>query len=331
MTGMIRRNEFGIFLALLALVAIVAALNPQAFFQSYSLNLWLFSLSLIGLVAIGQTLVILTGGIDLGSGSLIALSGVVCALLVNYLGGGWTGVLGAYAITCCLGALIGLYHAFYITRLGVPPFIITLGTLIVARGVAELITRGRTISGMPLEFNLLGGSGSVHVPFLPFLPPAAVLFAIIAVAAALITSRTALGRRIYAVGGNPEAARLSGVNNARVIAFCYAASGFLGALAGVVYASNVTIGDPKAGFAYELTAIAAVVIGGASLMGGVGTVLGSVLGAAIMSLLPLGLTYLRFESWWQSIATGLVVVLAVTLDAYRRKRRMALGVRSQKE
>jgi len=122
-------------------------------------------------------------------------------------------------------------------------------------------------------------------------------------------------------GGNAEAARLSGVNVERVRAFCYAASGFTGALAGIIYASSVTIGDPKAGVAYELTAIAAVVVGGTSLAGGVGTIFGTVIGAAIMSLLPLGLTYLKVESWWQSIAIGLVVVLAVTLDSLRRKRR----------
>lgn len=319
------RPEYGIFLALLVMVAIVVALNPKAFFQSYSLNLWLFSLSLYGILAIGEMLVVLTGGIDLSPGSLIALTGVLSALTVKALVAAGMGPAPAVALsvagTLAAGALIGLGHAFYINRLGVPPFIITLGTLIIARGVAELITRGSTISGLPEEFNAIGANGSAHVPGLPFLPVAGVIFAVMAVAAHVLAQRTWLGRQIYAVGGNAEAARLSGVNVEGVRAFCYAASAAAASLAGILYASSVTIGDPKAGLAYELTAIAAVVIGGTSLMGGVGTVPGTVLGAAIMSLLPLGLTYIRVEAWWQSISTGAVVVLAVTVDSLRRRRR----------
>lgn len=322
---MTRRTEFGIFLALVVMVVVVAALNPRAFFQTYSLNLWVFSLSLYGLLAIGEMFVVLTGGIDLAPGSIIALTGVVCALTVKALaaaglGPGLAVALGVGA-TLVLGVLIGLYHAFYINRMAVPPFIITLGTLIIARGVAELMTHGSTISGLPEQFTVIGANGSAHVPGFPFLPYAGVLFIVFAVAAYLVTEKTSLGRQVYAVGGNVEAARLSGVNIERIRAFCYGTSAFTAALAGVLYASSVTIGDPKAGSSYELTAIAAVVIGGTSLMGGVGTIIGTVLGAAIMSLLPLGLTYLGVESWWQSISTGAVVVLAVTIDSVRRIRR----------
>ncbi len=329
------RPESGIFAALVVMVAVVAALNPAAFFQAYSLNLWLFSLSLYGILAIGEMFVVLTGGIDLSPGSLIALTGVLSALVVKALVEAGVGPVPAVGIsvaaTLLAGVLIGLAHAFYINRLGVPPFIITLGTLIIARGVAELITRGSTISRLPEEFNAIGANGSAHVPGLPFLPAAGVLFAVIAVAAHLLAQKTRLGRQIYAVGGNAEAARLSGVNVEGVRAFCYAASAAAAALAGILYASSVTIGDPKAGLAYELTAIAAVVIGGTSLMGGVGTVPGTVLGAAIMSLLPLGLTYIRVEAWWQSISTGVVVVLAVTVDSMRRRRRERSPGRSGQE
>lgn len=323
MKALLRRNEFGIFVALVVMVAAVAALNPKAFFQTYSVNLWIFSFSLIGLLAIGETFVILTGGIDLAPGSLIALTGVTAAMLTNSFAGlgPWNAIALSSVLTLLLGVAIGLYHSFYINRLGVPPFIITLGTLIITRGVAELMTHGSTVTGMPPEFTVLGSSGSGSVPGLPFLPIAGVIFAAVAVAAHFISHRTSLGRHIYAVGGNLQAAHLSGVNVAGVRAFCYAASGFLAAAAGIIYASNVNSGDPKAGFSYELTAIAAVVIGGTSLSGGLGTTTGTVLGAAIMGLLPLGLTFIGVESWWQSITTGVVVVLAVTLDSVRRIRR----------
>lgn len=320
-----QHNELNVFLALLLMMGIVAFIKPNVFFQAYSLNLWVFSLSLFGLLAIGETFVVLTGGIDLSPGSMIALTGVICALLVKWL---WLGVgmdpllasSAAIALTLILGIAIGLFHAFYINRLRVPPFIITLGTLIIARGVAELITHGSTISGLPDSFKAIGANGSAFVLF-RWLPLAGVIFAVFAIVAHQIMSRSKLGRHIYAVGGNEEAARLSGVNVEGVRAFCYAASAFMAALGGILYASSVTIGDPKAGSAYELTAIAAVVIGGTSLMGGVGTMMGTVLGAAIMSLLPLGLTYLGVQSWWQSISTGIVVVLAVTLDSLRTMQR----------
>ena len=323
MKGLVRRNEFGIFIALLVMIAVVAALNPRAFFQAYSINLWVFGFSLIGLLAIGETFVILTGGIDLAPGSLIALTGVAAAMLTNAFGGmnPWLAIGLSTAITLVLGVIVGFYHSFYINRLGVPPFIITLGTLIIARGVAELMTHGSTVTGMPGQFTAIGSSGSGSVPGLPFLPIAGVVFAVVAIAAHYISVRTSLGRHIYAVGGNLQAAHLSGVNVAGVRAFCYAASGLLAAVVGVIYASNVNSGDPKAGFSYEMTAIAAVVIGGTSLAGGVGTIVGTVLGAAIMGLLPLGLTFIGVESWWQSITTGVVVVLAVTLDSLRRIRR----------
>ncbi|MCC6483952.1 MAG: ABC transporter permease [Armatimonadetes bacterium] len=321
------RAESGIFVALVVAMVAVAVLNPAAFFQTYSANLWLFSLSLIGLLAIGETFVILTGGIDLAPGSIIALAGVLDALLVQKLApvmGDVPAVVLAIALTLAAGVGIGLYHSFYINRLGVPPFIITLGTLIIARGLAEYITHGSIISGLPEAFNAIGASGNAHVRFLPFLPVAGVLFVALAIVAHLIAHHTALGRRIYAVGGNVEAARLAGVNVEGVRAFCYSASAACAALAGVIIASGVTIGDPKAGVAYELTAIAAVVIGGISLTGGVGTILGAVIGAGLMSLLPLGLTFIGVESWWQSMSTGFVVVLAVTLDSVRRRRRERL-------
>ncbi len=252
MKTLIKRNEFGIFVALLVMAAIVAALNPQAFFQMYSLNLWMFSLSLIGLLAIGETFVILTGGIDLAPGSIIALTSVVSALMVKAFAHSFAGlgygdsaaVALSVFLTLVLGIFIGLFHAFYINRLGVPPFIITLGTLIIARGIAELITHGSTISGLPDPFTVIGANGSSHFPGLPFMPIAGVIFVVLAVAAHFVTQRTALGRQVYAVGGNAEAARLSGVNVERVKAFCYAISACMGALAGVIYASSVTIGAP---------------------------------------------------------------------------------------
>ncbi|MEI6915264.1 MAG: ABC transporter permease [Armatimonadota bacterium] len=333
LTRAARSNEFGIFVALIVLFTAVAIRNPSIL-KPYSLNLWIFSFSLFGIIAIGETLVVLTGGIDLSPGSLIALMGVLFALLVQMLGGGngtdaikglgwspWLAISAGVVIILCFGLLVGLFHAFYINKLAVPPFIITLGTLIVARGVAEMITHGPNISALPAAFGFIGASGNGPIPYLKVMPVAGIIFLSLAIAFTVLTQRTALGRQIYAVGGNFEGSRLSGVRVNYVRGWCYAISGLLSALAGVIYASNVVSGDPKSGYGFELTAIAALVIGGTSLSGGVGTILGSVIGAMIMGLIPLGLTFSGIESWWQSILTGIVVVIAVTLDSLRRMKR----------
>jgi len=244
------------------------------------------------------------------------------------------GVVPAILITLLAGVLIGIWHGLFVTKLKIPPFIITLGTYLIARGTAAFITRGYPQvfeSGHPF---LILGQGKVGTILrledptgIMALVGAIPLSFLILLAAAAVThvmlNHTPLGYRIYAVGGNIDAARLSGVNVDRVRIFCYAASGFLAALTGVILASRLGQGTPVVGAAYELWAIAAAVIGGTSLLGGEGTVLGAVVGAAIMGVMMNGMVVLNISSYLQDIILGVVLVIAVVYDQLRRGGNLA--------
>ena len=307
---MMAMREATILLALVALIVAVAALNPK-FLEPFNIGTVLRQVAFFGLIAIGETLVIVTGGIDLAPGSIIALSGVVVALLMKK----GMAITASVALTLLLCAAIGLWHGLFVTKLGVPPFIITLGTLSMARGAAAVITKGWPIIGLPKQFALLGQGEVLHVPV-----PTLFLVAVF-VAAHIVMNHTALGRYIYAVGGNIEAARLSGINVDAVRNFCYIASALLAGLSGILIASRLEQGQPNVGVAYELQAIAAAVIGGTSLMGGEGSVLGTVIGASIMAVLYNALILLEVSPYWHDIAIGAVVVVAVTVDVLRARRR----------
>jgi ribose transport system permease protein len=310
-------REIGIFIALVALSAYIYSQN-SSFLGAYNIRTILTNLSYFGLLAIGETLVILVGGIDLSVGSIVALAGFLTALGVK------SGMPMGEAIflTLILSALIGYIHGLFVTKLGVAPFIITLGTMIIARGVTSLITHGARVSGLPDSFGRLANDCIGPIPI-----PAIILF-FFSVAAILLMQRTVLGRNIYSVGGNIEATRLAGVNVDRIRIFCYMACTLLAGLAGVIVASMNTSGDPAVGGGYELVAIAAVVIGGTSLMGGEGTMLGALLGTALMAVMASGLDFLRVDSFWQDICRGSVVVIAVTLDGLRRRRKRSSGVKA---
>jgi ribose transport system permease protein len=274
--------------------------------------------AVIAILAAGMTVVIITGGIDLSVGSLIALAAVVVAWTVGRLGGeeaGLGGVLagGLAAILCCgaAGALSGLV----ITRFRVPPFIATLGMMQVASGLAYLISAGRPIYHLPAGFVRLGRG----VDPLLGIPWAVLLMLGLFAAAHLLMSRTALGRYVYAVGGNSEAARLAGVRVGAVLMFAYVTSGMLAGLGGVVMASQLRSGAPTYGLMYELYVIAAVVVGGTSLSGGQGRVLGTLVGVFIIAVIQNGMNLTNVESYTQKVVLGLVILGAVLLDRLRRR------------
>ena len=303
-------REINILLVVLALSAYIYRQNSD-FAGSYNIRTVLEYFSIYALLAIGETLVILTAGIDLSVGSVVGLTGFLAAFWMARglpMGAAIGGAL-------LLALAIGYVHGFFVTRLGVAPFIITLGTLIVARGAAALPTRGRHISNLPDAFSSLAWShiGPIPVP--------AIIMLFFAIVAVLITNYTTLGRDIYAIGGNIEAARLAGINVDRRRTFCYMASSFLAGVAGILVASKLSSGDPTVGVGYELPAIAAVVIGGASLMGGEGAIIGTLLGGALMAILANGLILLEVNTYWHEICMGSVVVIAVTLDSLRRRKR----------
>ena len=275
-------------------------------------------IAVIAIVAVGMTLVIIAGGIDLSVGSLIALSAVVCAWLLKALGGVGAGagamcVAAAGAVVLC--ALSGAFSGAMVVRFRLPPFIATLAMMQVASGVAYIIARGRPIYDAPDAFTALGRG----VDPLLGVPWAVWLMLLLYALGHVLMSRTALGRYVYAVGGNQEAARLAGVRTGGVLLLTYVVSGALAGLGGVVMASQLKSGAPTYGVMYELYVIAAVVVGGTSLSGGEGRVLGTLVGAFIIAVIQNGMNLTNVESYTQKVVLGLVILGAVLLDRIRRR------------
>ncbi|MBI4604360.1 MAG: ABC transporter permease [Planctomycetes bacterium] len=274
-------------------------------------------ISVIAIVAIGMTLVIIAAGIDLSVGSLIALSAVASTLLVRDLGGGESATALAMTLSCLGGivlcGLVGLFSGAMVTAFGIPSFIVTLAMMLVASGLAFQLAEGQSIYQVPDSFVWLGRGSTLRVP------NAVLLMAVLYAAAHVLMTRTVLGRYVYAVGGNPEAARLSGVPVRHVILFVYGLCGALAGSGGVVMASQLKSGAPTYGQMYELYVIAAVVVGGASLSGGEGKVLGTLIGAFIIAVIQNGMNLTGVESYTQKVVLGLVILGAVLLDTVKKR------------
>ncbi|MFM7035580.1 MAG: ABC transporter permease [Planctomycetia bacterium] len=275
-------------------------------------------IAVIAIMAIGMTMVIITGGIDLSVGSLAALAAVTAALLIrdNFGGVAASPVGMTLACTAAIVAcgLLGGVSGAVITLFQVPPFIVTLAMMLVASGLAYLAAAGQSIYQIPESFVWLGrGTGLFG------LPHAVTLMLALYVAAHVLMTRTTLGRAIYAVGGNAEAARLSGVPVRRVLLFAYVACGLLAGLGGVILASQLKSGSPTYGAMYELYVIAAVVVGGTALAGGEGRILGTLVGALIIAVIQNGMNLVGIESYTQKVVLGLVILAAVLIDQLRRR------------
>ncbi len=271
----------------------------------------------IALIAVGMTMVIITAGIDLSVGSLIALSAVVAAWLIGQWGGAGagTGILWGASILAILSAgLVGLFSALTITKFNVPPFIATLAMMLVASGLAYIISGGESIYDIPDSYVWLGRGAD----FLS-IPNAVILMVLVYAAAYVLMTHTKLGRHIYAVGGNPEAARLAGIRVDRVLLFVYVICGLLAGLGGVIQASQLKSGAPTYGLLYELYVIAAVVVGGTSLLGGKGKILGTLIGAFIIAVIQNGMNLTGVESYTQKVVLGVVILGAVLLDMLKSK------------
>lgn len=303
-------RQLGTLLGLLSLCAVLWVLTPYFLTLSNLLNIVEQS-SVIAIMAAGMTFVIVTAGIDLSVGSVLALSGVVMASLLQ------AGVPLPLAVTAGLGSgfLCGLLNGVLITRGRLPPFISTLGMMSVARGAALLVTQGRPVSGFSESFRNLASGEILYVP-IPIL-----VMILVFLAAAVLLGKTGFGRHVYAIGGNEEAALLSGVDVSKVKTLVYGICGMLSGLAAVILTARLNSAQPIAGIMYELDAIAATVIGGTSLMGGEGTVFGTLVGALIMGVLRNGLNLLDVSSFVQQIVIGSVIILAVLVDMFLKNRK----------
>lgn len=312
--------KFQSLIALFVLCLLISILSDKFLTVSNGWNV-MRQISVNICISVGMTLIVLTAGIDLSVGSVLALCGAITAgLLKNgvpvpsadlYIG--FT-LLGGILCGIMLGFFLGAFNGWVITKFKVPPFVATLAMLTIARGLTLLYTEGFPISGLGGDFSYIGTGWLLGIPVPVWIS------VIIVVAAVILTNKTRLGRYIYAIGGNESASRLSGINISRVKIIVYSIGGALAAVGGLIVTSRLDSAQPNAGVSYELDSIAAVVIGGTSLSGGKGSIMGTVLGAIIIGVLNNGLVLLNVSPFWQQVVKGGVILLAVIIDKSNSKK-----------
>ncbi|WP_366922058.1 ABC transporter permease [Metallumcola ferriviriculae] len=302
-------KRYNLLILILLFVALAASLSPKFLTVQNFLNL-LQQSSVIGIVSIGMTFVIIVAGIDLGVGSVVAFAGMIAAVLLA----GGHGLVISIGVALLAGMALGSINGFLTTKAKVPAFIVTLAMMVAARGLALLVTDGRPVFNLPAAFNWLGAG------FIGPFPVSGLLWLLITLIAVLVLTYTTFGRSLYAIGGNAESARLSGIRVERNIIIVFAISGMLSALAGVVLASWLTVGQPTAAKGLELDAIAAVVLGGTNLFGGSGGVLGTFGGVWLMAIITNIFNLLGLSSYYQMIFMGLIIVAALILNQFVANR-----------
>ncbi len=301
-------KSLGILPMLLGVILLFALLTPKFLTADNGINVARqASINLV--LAAGMTFVILTRGIDLAAGSVLGVSAVISVMLS--LTPAWS--VGAVLISLAVGALLGAGTGAVVAYAGLPPFIVTLGTYTALRGAAYLLADGKTVINNDLSFAWIGNDYLGPVPWL------VVIAGLVVICSGFLLRKTVLGLHIYAVGGNPEAARLTGINVGRTLVLVYALSGLFSALGGVMSASRLYSANGQLGTGYELDAIAAVILGGTSFAGGVGGITGTLYGALVIAVLNNGLTLMNVSYFWQLVVKGLVIVLAVAIDRLRSR------------
>lgn len=268
--------------------------------------------SITAIIAAGMTFVILTGGIDLSVGAVVALSGVVSTSVLKIPLPFTVALPLALLAGLCVGIAVGLLAGIFITRFNITPFIVTLAMMTICRGASFMYTDGRPIWDLPDAFSILGSGRILEVPF-----PSIVMIAVYSIAY-VVLRRMRFGRYVYAVGGNMEAARLAGIRTGAILVRVYIVCAMLASLSGLLLASRMNSGQPNAGMMYELDAIAAVVVGGTSLFGGRGSIIGTFIGAMLIGVLRNGLNLLNVGSYVQMVVLGAVILLAVMIDQLRK-------------
>jgi len=308
------KENMGIIIAFIVLYAFLA-LNPvtsRAFLKSQNMFNVLRQISTNLYLACGMTMVIILGGIDLSVGSIVALSGCVAAAGVVRYG---LPLPAAILLGLCVGVVFGMFNGAIIAKTTIPPFIVTLATMDIARGFAYVYTGGSPVRIVSKEWQFIGAG------YIGKIPTPVVILVIVLIITGILMNSTKFGRHIYAVGGNVQAAIFSGISVTKVKFWVYTYSGLMAGIAGVVLASRMYSGQPTAGNGAELDAIAAVVVGGTSMSGGAGKIGGTIIGALIIGFLNNGLNLMNVNSFWQYVVKGLVILLAVFMDFLRTRKK----------
>ncbi|KQY45837.1 MULTISPECIES: ABC transporter permease [Rhizobium/Agrobacterium group] len=315
--------EFNIFLVLIGIALVYEVLGWIFIGQSFLMNtqrltIMILQVAVIGIIAVGVTQVIITGGIDLSSGSVVGVTAMIAASVAQ--ASTWPRALYPaltdlpaivpIGLGLCVGLLAGLINGWLIAKTKIPPFIATLGMMVSARGLSKWYTKGQPVSGLTDQFNFIG-TGIWPV----------IVFLVVALIFHIALRYTRYGKFTYAIGANVQAARVSGINVEAHLIKVYAIAGMLAGLAGVVTAARAQTAQAGMGVMYELDAIAATVIGGTSLAGGVGRITGTVIGTVILGVMTSGFTFLRVDAYYQEIVKGMIIVAAVVVDVYRQKKR----------
>jgi inositol transport system permease protein len=331
-------NKYGIFLILILMIVGFGLLNNVFFKPSNLINI-VRQMSIIGLLAIGVTIVIITTGIDLSLGSVLALSAVVASGFAQSLDFFTANSMDPFFVQrfgfsisqypvvvpvlagLAVGTLCGFINGLIIAKTKIPPFIATLGMMTSARGLALLYADGRPISNLTENYKVIGQGLLFEDALSPGIPIPIVILFVMAIIASILLKHTKFGKYVYAIGGNENAAVVSGINIDKYKIMIYTFAGFLAGLAGIVLSSRISSGQPGLGVSYELDAIASAVIGGTSLSGGIGSIPGTIVGAMIMGVLKNGLDLLNVSAYWQQIIKGAIIVVAVVLDQSKNRKK----------
>ncbi|MCJ7693880.1 MAG: ABC transporter permease [Anaerolineaceae bacterium] len=313
----IKMQETGILLIIIVFAIVITLINPVFIAERNIANV-LRSTGFTLLTTLGMTLVLISGGIDLSVGSVYALAGTVCAKCLLAGLPIWISIL----LGLISGFLVGLVNGLIIVKLNIPPLIVTLGMMYIARGIVYVTTQGVPVYPLPDQFKAIE-----HYNLFNSIPSVIVIALILAIIINIVLRNTPFGRAVFAVGGNWEAARISGIDDKKIKLAVYSLTSTLAALTGIMMASRLGSSQSTMGTGYEMTVISAAIIGGTSTYGGVGTILGSILGALFIEMLSNSLTLARISVFWQSVVIGVVLVMAVIIDTYRRKliRRKEIG------
>ena len=304
-----KMRETGVLIPLLLLWIVTFAVN-HAFFSRISMISLFRTVSITLLGALGETFVFACGMMDLSTGAVYGLSGMVVGFALRMWG---LPVPVAIAAGLLLGLIVGVLNGFIVNRFGLPAFIATMGTQYIVRGFCNVITEGEAITGFPDSFNALGSFGLFNVPWSIYIA------LILAVLVFLVFKYTTFGRSLLAVGGNRETARVCGVQVRQVCNIAFVISALFAAVAGILSTARLGTAQASAGTGWEMTCIAAAIIGGVSMFGGSVTVFGGFIGVCLMETLTVSMTMLRVNAYWQKVAIGIVIILAVGIDTYRRK------------